>query len=72
MTLVNMANTKRWFEKPELIKWQHNNRLNAFLKFAASDQGDPERMAVTQKMFENVMPAAINLMGLMESLSPQT
>jgi hypothetical protein len=67
MTLVNMANAKRWSEEPELMQWQKDNRLNGFSALAASAEGDPEKMAVVQKMFANMMPAAVNLMKLMDS-----
>jgi len=67
MTLVNMANQKRWSEDPELMQWQHSNRLNGFSKLAASAEDDPEKTAVLQAMFANMMPAAVNLMKLMGS-----
>jgi hypothetical protein len=67
MTLVNMMNLKRWSEEPALMTWQSTNRLNGFTALAASAEHDPARKAVMQKLRANLMPAAINLMKLMET-----
>ncbi|MFT4822050.1 MAG: hypothetical protein ACI9PN_002923 [Candidatus Azotimanducaceae bacterium] len=67
MTLVNMMNLKRWSEEPALMSWQSTNRLNGFSALSASAQNDPARMAVMKKLRANLMPAAINLMKLMET-----
>jgi hypothetical protein len=67
MTLVNMMNLKRWSEEPALMAWQSINRLNGFSALAASAKDDPARAAVMKKMRTNLMPAAINLMQLMET-----
>jgi hypothetical protein len=67
MTLVNMMNLKRWSEEPALMHWQSTNRLNGFSALSASAQNDPARMAVMKKLRAHLMPAAINLMKLMET-----
>ena len=67
MTLVNMMNLKRWSEEPALMSWQSTNRLNGFSALSASAQNDPARMEVMKKLRANLMPAAINLMKLMET-----
>jgi hypothetical protein len=60
-------NLKRWSEEPALMSWQSTNRLNGFSALSASAQNDPARMAVMKKLRANLMPAAINLMKLMET-----
>jgi hypothetical protein len=67
MTLVNMMNLKRWSEEPALMTWQSTNRLNGFSALSASAQHDPARMVVMKRLRANLMPAAINLMKLMET-----
>jgi hypothetical protein len=67
MTLINMMNLKRWSEEPALMAWQSTNRLNGFSALSASAQHDSARMAVMKKLRANLMPAAINLMKLIET-----
>ena len=69
LTIANALNMKRWSEEPELNAWLQTNRLNGFVKLAASvDSNDSETMALLGRMREAMVPGVMNLLKLSEQI----